>query len=151
MNFLMENVRLSCVVRGSNPDRPLLRGSTEIALEVHTMPIIKGPGTIVVGANMFARYNFFYSPWKRLVFYCQAGGGEMYSDSYLHPPTHLVSAFNFIIHFAGGCHYFVSPRLSLDVESDFYHYSNGGIVLPNVSINGTNAFFGLTYYFGRCR
>jgi hypothetical protein len=152
MNFLMENVRFNRVLRGYDPTRLLLRGSTELVIEVHTMPIVKGPGNIVIGAGFYARYNFGFTKLNRWVLYTQAGGGAVYSDSYQHPRTNMVSGANFIIHLAGGTHYFLTPRLSLDTEAAYYHYSNGGIVLPNVSINGANAFFGMTYYFGRrCR
>jgi len=148
MNFLMENVRFSRVIRGNDPSR-FLRGSSEFVVELHCMPIIYGPGTTVIGGAVYGRYNFSFTSRERLVFYLQAGGGCMYSDAYLYPPTSLVSAFNFIIHIGGGCHYFINRSLSLDLESTYYHYSNGGIVMPNVSINGANEFIGFTYYFGR--
>jgi hypothetical protein len=148
MNFLMENVRFGYILRGNDPNR-WLRGSSEVIFEIHTMPIIYGPGSIVIGGAVFGRYNFSCNNRKRLMFYLQSGGGGMYSDSYLHPPTSLVGGFNFIIHFGGGFKIFLNRSLSLDFESAYYHYSNGGIVMPNVSINGANEFIGLTYYFGR--
>jgi hypothetical protein len=147
MNFLMENVRFALVLRGNDPLR-WIRGSSEIVFEIHTMPIIYGPGTIVTGGAVFGRYNFSFPGSKRWVIYLQSGGGGMYSDSYMHPPTSLVGGFNFIIHFGGGIKFFLTRSLSLDFESAYYHYSNGGIVMPNVSINGANEFIGLTYYFG---
>src|SRR5262249_14362855 len=81
MNFLMENVRFSRIIRGNDPDR-FLRGSSEFVFELHTMPIITGPGSIVIGGAFYGRYNFSFNSRERLVFYLQAGGGCMYSDSY---------------------------------------------------------------------
>jgi Lipid A 3-O-deacylase (PagL) len=148
MNLLMENIRFSRVIRGNDPNR-FLRGSSEFVVELHTVPILSGPGSIIIGGAVYGRYNFSFTKSERLVFYLQAGGGCMYSDSYLSPNASLVSAFNFIIHIGGGCHYFLNPSLSLDLESSFYHYSNGGIVMPNISVNGAMEFIGFTYYFGR--
>ncbi|HLW65758.1 MAG TPA: acyloxyacyl hydrolase [Gemmataceae bacterium] len=148
MNLLMENVRFSRVIRGNDPNR-FLRGSSEFVVELHTVPILSGPGSIIIGGAVYGRYNFSFTKRERLVFYLQGGGGCMYSDSYLSPNASLVSAFNFIIHIGGGCHYFLSPSFSLDLESSFYHYSNGGIVMPNISVNGAMEFIGFTYYFGR--
>jgi hypothetical protein len=148
MNLLMELVRFSRVIRGNDPSR-FLRGSSEFVVELHTVPIVSGPGSIIIGGAVYGRYNFSFTKRERLVFYLQGGGGCMYSDSFLHPPASLVSPFNFIIHIGGGCHYFLSRSLSLDLESAFYHYSNGGIVMPNISVNGAMEFIGFTYYFGR--
>jgi hypothetical protein len=148
MTFLMENVRLCYCVRGNGADR-WLRGSSEIIFEFHTMPILNGPGSIVVGAAVFGRYNFSFNDRKRVMFYFQSGGGGMFCNSYLYPPTSLVSGFNFIIHFGGGMKIFLSRSLSLDLESAYYHYSNGGMVMPNISVNGANEFIGFTYYFGK--
>ena len=148
MNLLMENVRFSRIIRGNDPNR-FLRGSSEFVVELQTVPILTGPGSIIIGGAVYGRYNFSFTTRERLVFYLQAGGGCMYSDSYLSPNASLVSAFNFIIHIGGGFHYFLNRSLSLDLESSFYHYSNGGIVMPNISVNGAMEFIGFTYYLGR--
>lgn len=150
LDFIPLNVRLSRVVRGNNGERRFLKGSTEVVVELTNMPITFGSGSFLIGSTISARYNLSYTR-KRFIPYVQFGGGAIYSDSYLGgaAATNLVSGFNFVIHSAYGSKFFINKRLSFDTETAFYHFSNSGIVLPNIGVNGITGLFGFTWYFNR--
>ncbi len=147
-SMVPEIVRLNCVWTSPHPNR-ILRGSWEGILELDTMPVVNGPASIVIGGSLLLRYNYATHTCHRLVPYFQIGGGGMYTDAYLHRSPVLSSGFEFIVQAGVGANLFLTRRLALTAEWDYYHFSNGGIVLPNVSVNTMGGLVGFTYYFGR--
>jgi len=146
--MVIELVRLNCVW---NPPRPnkIFRGSFEGVAELDVMPVVNGPASIVVGGSLFLRYNFATHLPRRLGFYFQYGNGAMYNDAYLHGSPVLSSGFEFIIQMGFGARYMLGKAWALNMECNFYHFSNNGWVLPNVSVNEIAVLSGLTYYFKR--
>jgi Lipid A 3-O-deacylase (PagL) len=147
-SMLPEIVRINRVINDPRPDR-LLRGSFESILQIDTLPVVHGQASIVIGASCLLRYNFHTDRCSRLVCYLQTGGGGMYTDAYLHHSMVLSSGFEFIINWGGGLNFLLTDRLALMAEWSYLHFSNGGMVLPNISVNQIGVLVGLTYYFGR--
>jgi hypothetical protein len=148
INFIAENIRISRVLFGTNPDRFLLKGSLETVGELNVFPITAGPGSIILGSSLFLRYNLSNRS-GRFVPYAEAGLGISYLDIYRAPNPPLSLAFAFIIHGGIGTHVFLSRRWSLDAEMSYYHLSNNGWGYRNRSVNGFGALLGFTYYLDR--
>ncbi len=147
-SMLPELLRFNRVFNDARPDK-LLRGNFEWILELDTLPVVNGPASIVIGGSFMVRYNYFNRRFKRLVIYGQLGGGGMYTDAYLRHSPVLSSGFEFIINYGNGFHYFLTKRLALTAEANYLHFSNGGMVLPNVSVNEVGVLLGFTYFFKR--
>lgn len=149
LDFLPLNFRLQRIIRGNDGERRI-KGSTELVVELTNMPIVFGSGNFLIGSTVSVRHNFSYTR-RRFIPYVQFGGGAIYSDSWTGGAdlTNLISGFNFVIHAAYGSKFFINKRLSFDAETAFYHFSNGGIQLPNIGVNGMAGIFGLTWYFNR--
>lgn len=147
-SMLPEIVRFNRVFNEARPDK-ILRGNFEWIFEVDTLPVVNGPASIVIGGSFMGRYNYLNRRFKRLVLYGQLGGGGMYTDAYLHKSPVLSSGFEFIINYGNGFNFFITKRLALTVEANFLHFSNGGMVPPNVSVNEVGVLAGFTYFFNR--
>lgn len=141
-------LRLNCIWNSPRPNR-LFKGSFEGIIELDTMPVVRGPADIVIGGSLLLRYNYQTHKDRRWVLYLQGGGGGMYTDAYLHGSPVLTTGFEFIVQWGAGMNIFLNRRLALTTEFSFFHFSNGGIVLPNISVNQAGFLIGLTYYFGR--
>jgi len=146
--MLPQLVRLNCMWNRPWPNR-FMRGSWEGIAEVTCLPVTNGPATIVIGGSLMLRYNF--GTWKNRRWnpYFQMGGGGSYTDEWLYNSPLLSSGFEFILQNAIGINVRLSDRLSLNGEWAYIHLSNGGIVMPNISVNQIGGLVGLTYYFGR--
>jgi hypothetical protein len=143
-----EIVRLGMIWNDTNDCRDRWRGSFEGIIELDCLPIVSGPGTIVIGGSLLLRYNWSHRH-KRLVPYFQFGGGGQYTDAWMFPASPTGTGFNFILQLGGGFHYFINDRWALTAEADYFHMSNSGISPNNLGLNFVNGLFGLTYYFGR--
>lgn len=140
--------RINCVWNPPRPNR-FLRGSFEGILELDTMPVVNGPASIVIGGSLLSRYNYATHNLRKIGLYFQWGGGGMYTDAYLKGSPVLSSGFEFIIQWGLGARWMLSKTWAWNTECNFYHFSNSGIVGPNVSVNEVAIVSGLTYYFGR--
>jgi hypothetical protein len=147
-NMVPELVRIGCIWNEPRPER-LLSGCWEGILELDTLPVVDGPATIVIGSSLLIRYHCVKRKKRRIVPYLQYGGGAMYTNAYLFGSPVLSSGFEFIIQAGFGVNVFLNNRWALTAEWNYYHFSNGGIVLPNVSVNMLGGVIGLTYYIGR--
>lgn len=146
--MLPQLVRLNCMWNRPRPNK-IFKGTWEGIAEVTCMPVTRGPATIVIGGSLMLRYNF--GAWKNRIVtpYFQMGGGGMYTDEWLFDSPVLSSGFEFIIQNAIGVNIKLGHKWALNGEWGYYHFSNGGIVMPNISVNQLGGLVGLTYYFGR--
>jgi hypothetical protein len=133
------------------PPRPgwLLGGSGEWLLELDTIPVVDGPARVVIGGSSIGRYNFLTHKERRWVCYFQFGEGVMYTDAVRRHAGVLSTGFEFILQTGVGMNIYLTDRWAFTAEWMAYHFSNGGIVKPNVSVNMMGGLFGLTYHFGR--
>lgn len=145
MTFLPQLVRVGYVLNSADPQRRRFRGAFEPMLEVTTFPIVNGPGSILVGASVFLRYNFACLH-RRIVTYYQLGGGGSWTDAYRFPPTNLSTGFEFIIHAGYGVRYLLNDRWALCGEFDYHHFSNAGINRRNFGVNTLGGTFGITRF-----
>ena len=146
--MVLDLVRLNCVWNPPRPNR-FVAGSFEGVMELDTMPVVNGPASNVIGGSLLLRYNYRTDNLRRLGIYFQYGGGGMYTDAFLHHSPVLSSGFEFIIQWGLGARLMLDKGWAWNTECNFYHFSNSGMVLPNVSVNQLGVVSGLTYYFHR--
>lgn len=147
-SMLPQVFRLGWIVNQPRPDRRV-KGCWEAVFEMDVLPVVNGPGSIALGLACLARYNFGVHKPRSIVPYFQMGGGGLYCDTYLYNSRLLSSGFEFVIHIGGGCRAFLNRRLAVNLEWNYAHLSNSGIVLPNVGVNQLGGTIGLTYFLGR--
>jgi hypothetical protein len=142
--FLPQQVRLGFVLNNTRPDC-LIRGTFEAIAELDTVPIVQGAGSILTGGALYGRYNLSCRD-LRLVPYFEIGGGGAYSDAYRFHPTNLSTGFEFILHMGLGTRLLLTDRWALSTEWAFYHFSNGGMHMPNLGINTWGVTLGVSRF-----
>jgi len=88
------------------------------------------------------RYNFTASG-GRLVPYVEGTLGMVYLNV---PKTLQGTRFNFTESAGVGVRYFVSDRVSVDIQARYRHLSNAGIREPNPGFNTGFLLVGISYY-----
>jgi hypothetical protein len=146
--MVMDLLRVNCMWNPPRPNR-FFAGSFEGIAELDVAPVANGPASIVIGGSLLLRYNYAAFNQRKIGVYFQFGGGGMYTDAYLKGSPVLSSGFEFIIQWGLGLRWALSKSWALNTECNFYHFSNSGIVPPNVSVNQIAVLGGLTYYFHR--
>jgi len=119
------------------------RGSLEVAPEIFGAGIYHGPGSYIAGATLWFRYNFVQPGWK-LVPYFQLGGGGTVQNL---PHSYDGKDFNFNLDAAVGLHYFIRPKLALNVEYRFQHISNADLWDHNIGSNADGPMAGVSLFF----
>jgi hypothetical protein len=147
-SMVPEIVRLGMMWNDSNACKDRWRGSFEGILELDCLPVVEGPGSIIVGGSLLLRYNWGWRT-KRFIPYTQLGGGGMYTDAWMFPGSPTGSGFNFILQLGAGGHYFLNNSWALTTEVTYFHMSNAGIA-GDLGYNIVGGLFGITHYFGRC-
>ena len=145
MIFLPELMRFGFMVNDSDPNRQHMKGSLEAIFELTSMPIVQGPGTMLIGGAVYGRYNFS-TRFRRIVPYIEMGGGGSYSDTYKFQPANLATGFEFILHGGEGIHFLINSRWALTAEYDYYHFSNAGITRGNLGVNAFGGTIGITRF-----
>src|SRR5205814_7152163 len=120
MLFLPQSLRVGLSLNDPNPAR-VFRGTWSVVAESDTMPIVYGPGSILVGGSLGIRYTAAHR-CSRLVPYTQFTFGAAYSDSYrsltTNPPilgqvpTGLTSGTEFLLTNLTGVQYLLSGQWS---------------------------------------
>jgi hypothetical protein len=147
-SFVPEIVRLGMMWNDSNACKDRWRGSFEGIIEMDCLPIVEGPGNIIIGGSLLLRYNWGWRT-KRFVPYFQLGGGGMYTDAYLFPNSPTGTGFNFILQLGAGGHYFVNNTWAMTTEVTYFHMSNAGMG-GDLGYNVAMLTLGITHYFGNC-
>lgn len=148
--FIPEIVRAGLMLTDPQPDRRLLRGSFEALAEFDCWPITSSAGNILIGGSGLLRYYPRPCKNQRYVAYVQAGFGGSYTDAYLTQISPTSSAFNFITQAGFGGHFFLTKRLAITSETNYYHIS-----FPNQASSANTGFhiiggtLGFTYFFNR--
>jgi opacity protein-like surface antigen len=120
-----------------------LRGNFEITGAAFGSGIFLGEGSYIIGCTTWLRYNLV--PVKgRFSGYAQAGGGVVATDI---DKGIVGQTFNFNLDLALGVRYFISPRISLNLEYRYQHISNANLGRKNVGINAHGPILGISYFF----
>ena len=96
----------------------------------------------LVGMAPILRYDF--ATGTRFVPFVDIGGGVTSTD--IRNPD-LSTPFEFNLQLGGGTHYFLRENLALTVQYRFIHLSNAGISSPNLGVNTSTIFAGVSWFF----
>lgn len=126
----------------------LLRGNTELLLEVFGGGIFDGPGDGLAGASLLLRYNFV-QPDAKWVPYFQIGGGGVWSDAADDDKQQRLigSDVSFNLQAAIGLRCFLSERWALTGEVGYLHISNADTASRNIGVNAVGGQIGVSYFF----
>jgi opacity protein-like surface antigen len=95
----------------------------------------------MIGFNLLVSRNFTSS--KKIVPYIFAGAGLVYTNLDI---SDLGTEFNGSYQAGTGLRFFVSDKISFDLNCRFHHLSNGNTAEPNIPLNSTKIFFGISFY-----
>jgi len=142
------DIRIGCMLWDPLLDGWWCRSNVELLLEFTTLPVVRGPGTIVLGPSALLRDNLV-QPDARLVPYIQGGAGVVYDDGYRDQEQRALGrSIEFYLTAAVGIHWQLDPSWSLDAEGGYLHISNADLAPRNLGINAFGGSIGLTYSFG---
>jgi len=146
INFAAEKLRVGLMLYNPHGSG-LLAGNTELLLEGFAGQVFAGPGTTIAGGSALLRYNFIH-PRAWVVPYFQVGVGGAYNDIVNDESQSLLGSEDQILLQAGlGARVPMNNRLSLMVESDLIHLSNGGSTQRNHGLNCLGGQAGLALSF----
>ena len=142
------DVRLGVTLYDPWPVLAWFASNTELLLDLTTAPVVRGPGSYVVGPSLMVHGNLV-PPDSLLVPYLQGGMGIVWNDGYRdQSQRNLGQDQEFYLTAALGVHYHINPWWSLDVEAAYQHISNAGLSVRNLGINMVGGSVGFTYTFG---
>ena len=119
------------------------RGNWELAPEVFGAGIWTSHGSYMAGCTLWIRQNFVQPGWKVTPF-LQLGCGVGTSDI---PHQYVGQDFAFNLDSSLGLRYFISPRLSVNAEFRYQHFSNANTADHNIGINAIGPMFGVSWIF----
>ncbi|WP_026195725.1 acyloxyacyl hydrolase [Verrucomicrobium sp. 3C] len=128
----------------------IFRGNVEVLVDLYASAIFAGPmsGNVVVGPNVFVRYNFVQPNW-RIVPYVEGGVGFVYTDAYTVPNQSVVGqAIEFTPQAGAGFRYMLSKHWSINAEALFHHMSNADMAARNIGVNEVGGLIGFSYLLG---
>jgi lipid A 3-O-deacylase len=119
------------------------RGRHEILAEVPFYYVVNPKSAIMVGINFLACWNFTALS-RTIVPYIFAGGGPLYTNLNL---PEMGAKFNGNYQAGVGTHYFIKRDVAIDFTARYHHISNAGTADPNVPLNSTKVFVGLSRFW----
>lgn len=102
-----------------------------------------GGGSIIIGPNILARYNFIQPGWKFVPF-VQAGPGLVYTDT---DNNAIGSELGFQLNGGVGVRYLINDDWAVSVEANWHHISNAGLADSNLGSDTLGGQFGVSYFF----
>jgi hypothetical protein len=146
INFALESLRFG-IMLGDPGWSGFFRGNGELLVDVFGGQIFTGPGSGLAGALLMVRYNFIQED-SFAVPYCQFGGGGAYNDIASSESQSLVgSEIEFSLEAGLGVRFLLNERVSLTVEHDVLHLSNGGFARRNNGLNTLGGLLGIGVSF----
>lgn len=126
------------------------RGNVEVLVDLYASGIFAGPmsGNVVVGPNVFVRYNFVQPNW-RIVPYVEGGLGFVFTDAYTLSSQSMVGqAIEFTPQAGAGFRYMLNKHWSINAEALFHHMSNADMAMRNIGVNEVGGLIGFSYLLG---
>lgn len=119
-----------------------LRGNLGWGLELVGGGQYRPKEAYLFGLTPALRYSF--ATGRRWMPFVDAGAGVSLTDIG-HPD--LSTKFEFNLQVGAGCNYFLKDNLALTLQYRFIHLSNARIDTPNLGVNTSIIYLGLTRYF----
>jgi lipid A 3-O-deacylase len=133
----------------SDPAGPgILRGNWEFVVELFGGGIFDGPGSYVLGADIFLRYNFV-QPDAKLVPYIMIGGGGVYSDAADDDPIqrNIGSDLSFNLMAEIGVRYHLNRNFAIKTALEYRHISNADTASRNQGLNSLGGTLGASWFY----
>jgi len=116
-------------------------GRPELLIEVPFSSVQSPKNGQTIGVNFLISRNFTSS--KKIVPYVFAGLGLVYTNLDI---SDLGSELNGNYQIGTGLRFFVSDKVSFDLNCRFHHLSNGSTAEPNIPLNSVKILFGVSFY-----
>jgi opacity protein-like surface antigen len=118
------------------------RGNLELMGELFAGAQYRPDIDYLVGALPVLRYNLATrSRWVPFV-----DGGAGISATSIRG-TDLSTTFEYNLQGGGGSHYFVSDNVAVTLQYRWLHLSNAGIKFPNLGLNTSTIYLGVSWFF----
>ena len=120
------------------------RGNIQLVGELFIAELFNtvGGGSIVIGPNVLARYNFIQRGWK-IVPFIQVGPGLVYTDT---ENNAIGSNYCFQLNGGAGFRYLINEDWALSLEADWHHMSNAGLADSNLGSDTIGGQVGVSYF-----
>ncbi len=125
----------------------ILRGNSEIMLEIIEGNTTHGKGGYLAGGSLLWRYNFI-QPDARWVPYFQLGAGALGNNIYRERgQKEIGEGFEFMLQGEIGLRYMISDAWSVSAEGGYRHISNAGLASNNEGLNSLGGVLQVSYRF----
>lgn len=141
-DWVMGNLEYGCMFTELVGADHWYRGNWEILAQVFGGVQFYPDTAYVVGGGPIIRYNF--ATGRRLVPFLDLGGGAAATDI---RNGDLSTTFEFNLQGGAGAHWFIRDNLALTLQYRFIHLSNAGIKFPNLGVNTSTFFGGVSWFF----
>ena len=118
------------------------RGNWELLAQIFGGAQFQPHVDYVAGVGPLLRYNF--ASGSRLVPFLNVGGGLSATSI---RDSDLSTTFEYQLQGGGGSHYFVRDSLAVTLEYRFLHLSNAGLKYPNLGVNTSVIYLGMSWFF----
>lgn len=146
-DFALANVREGWMLNDVRSG--IFFGNEEFLIDAFAGPILKGPGTVMVGATLILRHNFVTHAGAFFVPYYQMGLGGLYSDAANADRVQfgIGTTFEFNLQATLGARWRLDRAWSIHTEFGFRHISNAGLDSRNGGVDAVGGFIGLGRMF----
>ena len=118
------------------------RGNWELLGELFGGMQFHPDSAYITGIAPHLRYDF--ATGHRVVPFVELGAGLTATDI---RDSNLSTTFEFNLQLGAGTHVFLSDSLAVTLEYRFIHVSNAGLDVPNLGLNSSTGYLGITCFF----
>jgi hypothetical protein len=146
LNYIPLTFRTGWMLTAPDHQDSILAGNWECLCDLTVAKIVSGYGRCMLGPSVYLRRNFV-SEEATLVPYSQIGVGLLFTDAHAEGGQNdlrnvCVTQFSAQL----GLRYFITDRVSLDVEGGYQHFTTSSTPFIR-GIGGFGAQVGFTYHF----
>ena|SRR2546421_4863488 len=118
------------------------RGNWELLVELFAGAQFRPDADYVVGIGPLLRYNF--ATRSRWVPFLDGGGGVSATSI---RDSDLSTTFEYNLQAGAGTHYFYRKNAAVTFQYRFLHLSNAGMKFPNLGVNTSTMYLGLSWFY----
>ena len=146
LNYIPLSCRTGWMLTAPDHQDSILAGNWECLFDVTAAKVVSGFGRCILGPSVYLRRNFLAHD-ATLVPYTQVGVGLLFTDAHAEDDQNAITkacVAQFSAHL--GLRYFITDRISLDLEGGYQHLSTATTPFSR-GIGGLGGQIGVTYHF----